>query len=102
MVKSIADLYTLTAEQLVGLERMGEKSAANVLEQIERSKRAPFARILYGLGVRFVGERTAQISSGPFWFARGDSPGYGRRGSRKPRRSVRASRRRSRSSFRRA
>ncbi|MCB9385316.1 MAG: NAD-dependent DNA ligase LigA [Bryobacterales bacterium] len=66
MVKSIADLYTLTADQLTGLERMGEKSAANVLEQIERSKQAPFARVLYGLGVRFVGERTAQILADHF------------------------------------
>jgi DNA ligase (NAD+) len=66
MVKSLADLYSLTAEQLTDLERMGEKSAANVLEQIDRSRKAPFGRVLYGLGIRFVGERTAQILADHF------------------------------------
>ena len=66
LVKSLADLYTLTAEQLTDLERMGEKSAANVLRQIERSKRAPFSRVLFGLGIRFIGERTAQILADHF------------------------------------
>jgi DNA ligase (NAD+) len=66
LVKSLADIYKLTAEQLAGLERMGEKSAANVLEQIDRSRKVPFARVLFGLGIRFVGERTAQILADHF------------------------------------
>ena len=66
MVKSLADLYALTAEQIAGLERMGEKSAANVMAEIERSRSAPFARVLFGLGIRFVGERTAQILADHF------------------------------------
>ena len=66
LVKSLADLYKLTAEQLAGLERMGEKSAANVIAQIDRSRKTPFARVLYGLGIRFVGERTAQILADHF------------------------------------
>jgi DNA ligase (NAD+) len=59
MVKSVADLYHLTVEQLVSLERMGEKSATNVVRNIENSKRSPLPRVLNALGIRFVGERTA-------------------------------------------
>jgi DNA ligase (NAD+) len=59
MVKSVADLYHLTVEQLVSLERMGEKSAANVVRNIENSKLSPLPRVLNALGIRFVGERTA-------------------------------------------
>jgi DNA ligase (NAD+) len=59
MVKSVADLYQLTVEQLVSLERMGEKSASNVIRNIENSKRSPLPRVLNALGIRFVGERTA-------------------------------------------
>ena len=59
LVRSVADLYGLTREQLVGLERMGEKSADNLLEQLERSKRPPLDRLLYALGIREVGEVTA-------------------------------------------
>ena len=66
MVKSLADLYKLTAEQLAGLERMGDKSAENVMAEIERSRSAPFARVLFGLGIRFIGERTAQILADHF------------------------------------
>ena len=66
LVKSLSDLYKLTAEQLVELERMGEKSAANVIAEIERSRSAPFAPVLFGLGIRFVGERTAQILADQF------------------------------------
>jgi DNA ligase (NAD+) len=61
LVHSIADLYRLTREQLLGLERVGEKTADALLAQIERSKKAGLARVLLGLGVRFVGERTAQL-----------------------------------------
>jgi DNA ligase (NAD+) len=61
VVKTIADLYTLTKEQLMGLERVGEKTADALLAQIARSKQAGLARVLMGLGIRFVGERTAQL-----------------------------------------
>ncbi|WP_058188079.1 NAD-dependent DNA ligase LigA [Terracidiphilus gabretensis] len=60
LVHHVADLYTLTEEQLVGLERFGEKSARTLLAEIERSKKAGLARVVMGLGIRFVGERTAQ------------------------------------------
>ncbi len=59
LVASVADIYGLTREQLVALERMGEKSAQNVLDEIEASKKLPLERVVYGLGIRFVGERTA-------------------------------------------
>ena len=58
-VRSPADLYSLTLEQLAELERMGEKSAANLLAAIEKSKNTTLARLLYGLGIREVGEATA-------------------------------------------
>ena len=61
MVKDVADIYKLTKSDLLTLERMGDKSAQNVLDEIERSKRLPLERVIYGLGVRFVGERTAQF-----------------------------------------
>jgi DNA ligase (NAD+) len=61
MVKNVADLYHLTKDDLLKLERMGEKSAQNVLDEIERSKKAPLERVIFGLGIRFVGERTAQF-----------------------------------------
>jgi len=59
MVKSPADLYALTLPQLSQLERMGEKSAANLLAAIEKSKNTTLPRLLYGLGIREVGEATA-------------------------------------------
>src|SRR5438874_7377940 len=61
MVKDIADIYKLTKDALLKLERMGEKSAANVLREIGNSKKLPLDRVVYGLGIRFVGERTAQF-----------------------------------------
>jgi DNA ligase (NAD+) len=59
VVKSLADIYDLTAQKLIELERMGEKSAGNVIRNIEKSRRNPLPRLLTGLGIRFVGERTA-------------------------------------------
>jgi len=59
LVVSVADLYDLTMEQLMGLERMGSKSAGNVLRNIFESKKNPMPRVLHALGIRFVGERTA-------------------------------------------
>lgn len=61
LVRSVADLYDLTLEQLAGLERMGTKSAERVLAGIGRSKTLPLPRVLNGLGIPFVGERTAQF-----------------------------------------
>ncbi|MFO1394436.1 MAG: NAD-dependent DNA ligase LigA [Steroidobacteraceae bacterium] len=58
-VKTPADLYTLTAGELAALERMGEKSAANLVEALERSKHTALARFLFALGIRDVGEATA-------------------------------------------
>ena len=61
LVKNVADIYKLTKEDLLSLERMGDKSAQNVLDEIEASKKLPLERVIYGLGIRFVGERTAQF-----------------------------------------
>ena len=61
LVKNVADLYRLTKDDLLKLERMGEKSADNVLKEIAHSKKLPLERVIYGLGIRFVGERTAQF-----------------------------------------
>ena len=66
LVKSVADLYLLTEEQLTGLERFAEKSARALLAEIERSKKAGLARMLMGLGIRFVGERTAELLAQEF------------------------------------
>ena len=60
LVRTVADLYDLRAEQLSPLPRLGEKSAENIIRSIERSKEVPFARVLFGLGIRFVGETTAK------------------------------------------
>jgi DNA ligase (NAD+) len=61
MVRDVADLYGVTQEQLANLERMGEKSAANLMEEIENSRKAELARVIFAIGIRFVGERTAQF-----------------------------------------
>jgi DNA ligase (NAD+) len=66
LVRSVADLYSLTAEQLTSLDRFAEKSARTLLEEIERSKKAGLARVLMGLGIRFVGERTAELLAEEF------------------------------------
>jgi DNA ligase (NAD+) len=66
LVQSVADLYKLTVEELSGLERFAEKSATTLKEEIERSKDAGLARVLMGLGIRFVGERTAELLAQEF------------------------------------
>jgi len=66
LVHSVADLYALTEEQIAGLERFAEKSARTLLAEIERSKKAGLARVLMGLGIRFVGERTAELLAQEF------------------------------------
>ncbi|WP_086013620.1 NAD-dependent DNA ligase LigA [Thiocystis violascens] len=65
-VREPADLYRLTPEQLARLERMGEKSAANLLAALERSKETSFARFIFALGIREVGETTAQALAARF------------------------------------
>ncbi len=65
-VHSVADLYHLTVAQLLELERMGEKSATKIVKNIEKSRNQPLARVLNGLGMPFVGERTAQLLAGHF------------------------------------
>ena len=59
-VKTVADLYTLKKEDLLHLERWAEKSAQNLISSIEASKQVPFERLLYGLGIRYVGETVAK------------------------------------------
>jgi len=61
LVRNTADVYRLSKEDLISLDRMGEKSAQNVLDQIEASKNRPLDKVIFGLGIRFVGERTAQF-----------------------------------------
>jgi DNA ligase (NAD+) len=61
MVKDVADIYKITKDKLLSLERMGDKSAENILGEIEKSKKLPLERVIFGLGIRFVGERTAQF-----------------------------------------
>ncbi len=61
LVKNVADIYRLTKADLLSLERMGDKSAQNILDEIENSKKLPLERVIYGLGIRMVGERTAQF-----------------------------------------
>jgi DNA ligase (NAD+) len=66
MVTSVADLYSLTVEQLAEMERFAEKSAQTLWEEIQNSKKAGLARVLMGLGIRFVGERTAELLAQEF------------------------------------
>jgi DNA ligase (NAD+) len=61
LVRDFADLYHLSLDQVVALERKAEKSARNLLEQIERSRSRELRRLLFGMGIRFVGERAAQL-----------------------------------------
>jgi DNA ligase (NAD+) len=61
LVKNVADIYDLTKDKLLGLERFADKSAQNILDEIKNSKKLPLERVIYGLGIRMVGERTAQF-----------------------------------------
>ncbi len=60
LIKDTADLYQLRANDLIGLERMGQKTADNIIRSIEASKQVPFERVLFALGIRFVGETVAK------------------------------------------
>lgn len=66
LVHDAADLYDLRAGQITSLPRMGEKSAENIMESIRRSKLVPFPRVLFALGIRFVGETTAKYLASHF------------------------------------
>jgi DNA ligase (NAD+) len=66
LVHDPADLYALTPDRLMGLERMAEKSAANLMAAIERSKNPPLEKLIFALGIRHVGERTARILADEF------------------------------------
>src|SRR5215471_15109459 len=61
LVRNVADIYKLTKADLLNLERFADKSAQNILDEIENSKNLPLERVIYGLGIRMVGERTAQF-----------------------------------------
>ena len=60
LIKSIADIYTLKKEELLPLERMAEKSVNNLLEGVEKSKQVPFPKVLFAIGIRYVGETVAK------------------------------------------
>jgi len=66
LVRDVADLYYLKKEQLARLERMGEKSAANIVEAINTSKQRPLARLIFALGIRHVGAEMAEILAGKY------------------------------------
>jgi DNA ligase (NAD+) len=66
LVHSVADLYNLTEDQLCGLERMGKRSAEKLVQVIRESKNQPWSRVLYGLGIRHVGNVNAQLLSEKF------------------------------------
>ena len=66
LVKDVAEIYDLKAEQLVPLEGFGEKSAENLIRSIEKSKQQPFSRVLYALGIRHVGNVTAGLIASRF------------------------------------
>jgi len=66
LVQSIADLYHLKIEQIASLERMGKKSATNLIKAIESSKQQPWHRVLFGLGIRYVGSVNAKLLVGSF------------------------------------
>jgi len=61
LVKNVADIYQLTKKDLLSLDRFADKSAQNILDEIENSKKLPLERVIYGVGIRMVGERTAQF-----------------------------------------
>ena len=61
LVKNVADIYDLTKKDLLSLDRFADKSAQNIIDEIENSKNLPLERVIYGLGIRMVGERTAQF-----------------------------------------
>jgi DNA ligase (NAD+) len=61
LVRNVADIYELNEDKLLSLERMGKKSAQNILDEVQGTKKLPLERVIFGLGIRMVGERTAQF-----------------------------------------
>lgn len=66
MVRTVADLYGLNESEIASLERLGEKSARNIMDAVERSLQVPFERVLFALGIRFVGETVAKKLANSF------------------------------------
>ncbi len=66
LVHNIADLYSLSLDQMLSLERMGQKSASKIIQNIDASRAQPIARVINGLGIPFVGERTAELLASHF------------------------------------
>jgi DNA ligase (NAD+) len=66
LIEDVADLFRLTKEQLLDLERMAEKSAQNVIDALEKAKNPPLARLLFALGIRHVGTQTAELIAARF------------------------------------
>ena len=66
LIRNFADLYNLKPEQLIPLERLGEKSASNILKSIKKSVETPYHRVLFALGIRHVGETVAKTMAGKF------------------------------------
>ena len=66
LVKNVADLYDLTSEQLLTMERMAEKSADNIISSISNSKNRPLSRVIFALGILHVGEETAELLASHF------------------------------------
>lgn len=65
-IKELDDLYTLTRDQLLSLEKWKEKSVSNFLESLEKSRKVPFERVLFALGIRYIGETTAKNLAAEF------------------------------------
>jgi DNA ligase (NAD+) len=61
LIRNVADLYSLKAEEIAALERLGDKSAQRIIDGLEASKQVPFERVLFSLGIRFIGETVAKI-----------------------------------------
>jgi len=66
LIYTLADIYSLKKEQLVPLERMGEKSAQNLIDAIEQSKKQPFQKVIFALGIRYVGAGVAKLLADSF------------------------------------
>ena len=66
LIRNFADLYDLKVEQLVPLERLGEKSASNIIKSIKKSLETPYHSVLFALGIRHVGETVAKTMAGKF------------------------------------
>src|SRR5699024_7845357 len=66
LIKDVADLYTLKYEDLIKLDRVGDKKATNLLNAIEASKKQPLEKVLFGLGIRFLGQKASRLLAEEF------------------------------------